>query len=127
MKLSDITFSQSKKFELKDPVTNKSFKPKVMIEILSTESKEAKNGLLSAQRKIYEMMKDENNLEDGKLKADLVESINRVYFSTLIIGWENIEDFKEVTDEAKLQLIENEIIFKFVLECAGDLGKFRQA
>lgn len=125
MKLSEITFSQSKKFELKDPVTNKSFKPKVMIEILSTESKEAKNGLLQAQRKIYEMMQDENNLEDGKLKADLVESINRVYFSTLIVGWENIEDFKEVTDEAKLQLIENETIFKFVLECAGNLGNYR--
>lgn len=127
MKLQEITFKSSKEFELLDPVTKKSFKPKVTIEILSSDSKEAKNNLLKAQRKIFELMQDDNNKEDGKLKSELIEGINKVYLSTLILSWKNIEDFKEFTDEAKLSLMENEIIANFVLECSSDLGKYRAA
>lgn len=125
MKLSDITFKQSKKFEFKDPITNKSYNPKVYIEILSSESKEAKNNLLKAQRKIFELTQDKDNLEDGKLKQDIIDDVNKVYFSSLILGWKNIDDFPEVTDEAKLKLIENEIIYKFLLESASYLGNFK--
>ena len=125
MKLSDITFKDSKEFELLDPVTKKSFTPKVTIEILNGESKVAKNHLLMAQRKIYELMQDESNKEDGKLKAEIVENVNKLYLSSLIVGWKNIEDFKKVTDEAKIKLIENEYILSFIMECSSDMGKFR--
>jgi hypothetical protein len=125
MKLSDITFKQSKEFELLDPVTKKSFTPKVTLEILSGESKEAKNNLLKAQRKIYELMQDESNKEDGKLKPEIIENVNKVYLSSLIVSWKNIEDAKKVTDEAKLKLIENDYILSFIMEHSSDLGKYR--
>lgn len=125
MKLSDITFKQSKEFEFLNPLTNKSYEKKVFIEILNANSKEAKNNLLKAQRKIFELTQDENNMEDGKLKPQLIEDINRVYLSSLIVSWKNIEDFKKVTNEAKLKLMENEYIFDFVLSISSTLGNFK--
>ena len=125
MTLKDITFKQSKEFEFLNPITKESYSPKVFIEILNSESKEAKNNLLKAQRKIFELMQDEDNKEDGKLKSDLIENVNKIYLSSLIIGWKNIDDFKKVTDEAKIKLIENEYILAFVMECTSSLGNFK--
>lgn len=126
MKLEDITFKDSKEFEFLDPVTKKGFEPKVTIEILNSDSKEAKNNFMKAQRKVFELTQEPDNLDDDKkLKPELLEEINNVYLSSLIVSWQNIEDFKKVTDEAKLELMKNEHISKFVLDKSGNLGNFR--
>lgn len=126
MKLEDITFKDSKEFEFLDPVTKKGFEPKVTIEILNSDSKEAKNNFMKAQRKVFELTQEPDNLDDDKkLKPELLEEINNVYLSSLIVSWQNIEDFKKVTDEAKLELMKNEHISKFVLDKSGKLGNFR--
>ena len=126
MKLQDINLLSSKEFEFLDPITNKSFEPPVTFTILSGESKEAKGNFLKAQRAIFEKMQDKGNLdEDGKIKTEIIEEANKVYLSSLIVSWTNIEDFKKVTDEAKLKLMENDFISRFVIDKSSNLGNFK--
>lgn len=120
MKLSEITFKEQEKFEFLNPLTNESFEPKVTITILSTDSKTAKSNFLKAQREIAKMMK-----EDEKLDDEVLEAINKKYLSSLIVDFENIEDFKKVTEDAKIKLMENDIISKFVLDKSSKLGNFK--
>ena len=126
MKLSDIKQDNTITVEFLDPHTKESFKPKVTFELRYINSRFMKNENLKAQRKMFELMQKEENLtEDKKLKPELIKEGTNEYLSQLIVSWKNIEDFKKVTDEAKLELIKDEDILNFVMENCSDLGKFR--
>lgn len=127
MKLSYLSQNNTITVEFLDPHTKESFKPKVTFELRYINSRFMKNENLKAQRKIFELMQKEENLteDEKKLKPELIKEVTNEYLSQLIVSWKNIEDFKKVTDEAKLQLIKDEDILNFVMENCSDLGKFR--
>jgi hypothetical protein len=126
MKLSDLKQDNTITVEFLDPHTKESFSPKVTFELRYINSRFMKNEHLKSQRKILELMQDEKNLTDEKaLKPELIEDVTKAYLSQLIVSWKNIEDFKKVTDEAKLTLIQDTDILNFVMENCNDLGKFR--
>ena len=127
MKLSDIKQDNTITVEFLDPHTKESFKPKVTFELRYINSRFMKNENLKAQRKMFELMQKEENLTEDKkkLKPELIKEGTNEYLSQLIASWKNIDDFKKVTDEAKLELIKDEDILNFVMENCNDLGKFR--
>lgn len=131
MKLSDITYQNTNTFEFLDPATGLSFDPKVELEILSTDSKEAKSNLIKAQRKVVESAKDETNLEDGKIKPEILEAIYKeVYLNGLLVGWKNINDENgkhlKVNEENIRAVMQNDKIADFVVEKSHKLGNFKR-
>lgn len=119
-----LELSTTEKFEF----THKKIqsKNKTFIEIAYQDSKVGKRAMLAVQRKISRLMQDENNLEDGKLKEDLAETLNLEYFTGLIVGWENItinkKNLEYSIENAKL-LMENDIIQDFVINKIVNMGK----
>lgn len=131
MKLSDIDYStkNSKEFELLHPVTKLPFNPPVKISLYHHESKVGQISLTETHREILKLMQDKENLNElGNLKDDLLEVCNITHISRLVSGWNGIDDENnkplEFTPENALKVLQNEMVYNFVVNKVRSLENF---
>lgn len=123
MDLLDISTTQ--KFEFINPKTKKSTNS--FFEISYPDTRIGSRNALATQRKMFMLSQDENNLEDGKLKQEILENLELDYLAGMIVSWENITINKkelEFNFENARKLLENDLIFKFINEKFASMGKF---
>lgn len=119
-----LELSTTEKFEFINPKTKKSTNS--FIEISYPDTRLGNRNTLAIQRQMFKLTKDENNLEDGKLKQEILEQLNFEYLASMIVSWENITINKKKLDcnfENAKKLLENELIFRFVNEKFISMGK----
>lgn len=119
-----LELSTTEKFKFINPKTKK--ETDTIIEITYPDTRLGNRNTLAIQRKISKLMQDENNLEDGKLKPEILEEINFEYLASMIVSWENVTIGKKKLDcnfENAKKLLENELIFRFVNEKFISMGK----
>lgn len=119
-----LELSTTEKFEFINPKTKKSTNS--FIEISYPDTRLGNRNTLAIQRQMFKLTQDENNLEDGQLKQEILEQLNFEYLASMIVSWENITINKKKLDcnfENAKKLLENELIFRFVNEKFIAMGK----
>ena len=122
MKLSQINYQVETpaKIEIKDPETGLSFDKPAFIHIYSLDSAIGRNASLNIYRAMLEAKEKEVEF-DKKTTLEIM--------ATLIHSFEGIEDEKgkeiKCTDETKIELLKNDIIYKLVDRESGKLANFK--
>lgn len=106
MKLSElcnIGNTPAKPLEIIDPYTEE--KTGVTLYVHQVKSRKGATAQSALNIKYLELMQDEENVQDGKLKMELIEDLSREMYASLIESWDGIDE--EFSTENAIQLMKN--------------------
>jgi hypothetical protein len=123
MKLSQIT-PLPQKFELLDPLTNKSFETPCFLTLVSMNSKIGKKVSIEIQRERIKQYENKDNVDDKGNLINVDTDSFAILLSRLVVGWDGIEDMEYTPENAEKLLLENELMLDFVYSKVSNLGNF---